>query len=134
MPASVYFLIALAALIGGYYVYGTFVEKIFGPDTRPTPATAKADGVDFVTLPTWKIFLIQLLNIAGLGPVFGPILGAVWGPVALLWTVIGCIFAGAVHDYMAGMLSMRYEGENVPTVVGYTLGSTFKQTRLFTYR
>lgn len=127
MPNSMYFLLALAALIGGYFVYGTIVAKVFGPDDRATPAVAKADGVDYVTLPTWKIFLIQLLNIAGLGPVFGPILGALWGPVALLWIVIGCIFAGAVHDYMSGMLSMRYGGENVPTVVGYTLGNTFKQ-------
>ncbi len=127
MPSYMYFLVALAALLGGYFIYGTIVEKVFGPDSRDTPAVAKADGVDYVTLPTWKIYLIQLLNIAGLGPVFGPILGALWGPSALLWIVIGCIFAGAVHDYMSGMLSMRYGGENVPTVVGYTLGNTFKQ-------
>lgn len=127
MSNGVYFLLATAALIVGYIVYGTIVAKIFGADpTRPTPAISKADGVDFVVMPTWKVWLIQLLNIAGVGPVFGPILGALYGPVALLWIVIGSIFAGAVHDYMSGMLSVRYGGCNLPVIVGNTLGNFAK--------
>jgi carbon starvation protein CstA len=122
-----YFILATVALIVGYIVYGTIVEKVFGlrPD-RATPAKTLADGVDYVEMPAWKIWLIQLLNIAGVGPVFGPILGALWGPAALLWIVIGCIFAGAVHDYFAGMLSIRYNGANVPNIVGYNLGAIAK--------
>ncbi|MDR2820687.1 MAG: carbon starvation protein A [Desulfovibrio sp.] len=127
MPNYVYFLISVVALIGGYAIYGTIVEKIFGArPERPVPARTRADGVDFVEMPAWKVWLIQLLNIAGVGPVFGPILGALWGPSALLWIVIGCIFAGAVHDYFAGMLSVRYDGANVPTIVGHNLGNTAK--------
>lgn len=86
-----------------------------------------ADGVDYLTMPTWKVFLIQLLNIAGLGPIYGPILGALYGPVALIWIVFGCIFGGAVHDYFSGMLSVRYNGQSVPDVVGHNLGNGFKQ-------
>lgn len=128
MPNSAYFLLAAAALVVGYVVYGTIVDKIFGADpNRPTPAITKADGVDFVEMPVSKIWLIQLLNIAGLGPVFGPILGALYGPSALVWIVLGSIFAGAVHDYFAGMLSIRYNGTNVPNFVGYNLGNIFKQ-------
>lgn len=128
MPNYMYFLLAAAALVVGYIVYGTIVDKLFGADpNRPTPAITKADGVDFVEMSTAKIWLIQLLNIAGLGPVFGPILGALYGPSALLWIVFGSIFAGAVHDYFAGMLSMRYGGTNVPNIVGYNLGNIFKQ-------
>ena len=128
MPNSVYFLLAVAALIVGYLVYGTIVSKIFGADAnRPTPAKTMADGVDYVEMPMWKVWLIQLLNIAGVGPVFGPILGALYGPSALLWIVIGTIFAGAVHDYFSGMLSIRYKGANVPTIVGYNLGNFAKQ-------
>lgn len=127
MPNYVYFLLSVVALIGGYVIYGTIVEKIFGAQpSRPVPAHTHADGVDFVEMPAWKVWLIQLLNIAGVGPVFGPILGALWGPSALLWIVIGCIFAGAVHDYFAGMLSIRYHGANVPTIVGHNLGSAAK--------
>ena len=92
------FLLALAALIAGYLIYGKVVERAFGPDERPTPAQAMADGVDFVELPTWKVFLIQILNIAGLGPITGAIMGALWGPVVYLWIVLGSIFAGATHD------------------------------------
>lgn len=128
MPASVYFLIALAALIVGYFVYGGFVERTFGANpSRATPVSLQADGVDYVEMSPLKCFLIQLLNIAGLGPVFGPILGALYGPVALLWVVFGTIFAGAVHDYFSGMLSIRYNGKSLPDIVGYNLGYVIKQ-------
>ncbi len=128
MPNYMYFLLATAALIVGYIVYGAFVAKVFGADpNRPTPAKTMADGVDYVEMPAWKVWLVQLLNIAGVGPVFGPILGALYGPTALLWIVVGAIFAGAVHDYMSGMLSLRYGGCNVPEVVGHTLGNAGKQ-------
>lgn len=133
MSNSSYFLLATAALIAGYIIYGSIVARVFGVrPARPTPAITKADGVDFVEMPTWKIWLIQLLNIAGVGPVFGPLLGAVWGPVALLWIVLGTIFGGAVHDYTAGMLSVRYDGANLPTIIGNNLGNFTKQSmRLF---
>lgn len=128
MPASVYFLIALAALIVGYFVYGAFVERTFGANpSRATPVSQQADGVDYVEMSPVKCFLIQLLNIAGLGPVFGPILGALYGPIALLWVVFGTIFAGAVHDYFSGMLSIRYNGKSLPDIVGYNLGYVIKQ-------
>ena len=128
MPTFIYFLLALAALLLGYLVYSRVVEKIFGVDpSRVTPAEAMPDGVDYVKLPPAKIFMIQLLNIAGVGPVFGPILGALYGPSALLWIVIGSIFAGGVHDYFSGMMSVRYNGKSLPDVVGYTLGNGFKQ-------
>ena len=93
------FLICLALLIGGYFVYGGIVEKTFGPDDRETPAVKINDGVDYMVLPQWKLFMIQLLNIAGLGPIFGALSGALWGPVVFLWITFGTIFAGAVHDY-----------------------------------
>ena len=128
MPNYVYFLLSVAALIAGYAIYGSIVAKIFGADpSRKTPATTLADGVDFVEMKPAKIWLIQLLNIAGIGPIFGPILGALYGPVALVWIVVGSIFAGGVHDYFSGMLSMRYNGTNVPTIVGYNLGAIFKR-------
>ena len=100
------FLISLAALVLGYLVYGRFVERIFAPDDRVTPAVAQADGLDYVAMPYWKVFMIQFLNIAGTGPIFGAIMGAKFGPAAYLWIIFGCIFAGAVHDYFVGMLSM----------------------------
>mgnify|MGYP001547959450 CR=1 FL=1 len=122
------FFASVAFLIIGYFLYGRIIDKLFAADpARPTPAVTMADGVDYMELPVWKIFLIQLLNIAGLGPIFGPILGALYGPVALIWIVLGCIFAGAVHDYFSGMLSVRYEGQSVPDVVGRNLGNGFKQ-------
>lgn len=128
MPNYVYFLISVAALLGGYFIYGKIVAKIFGADdNRPTPAITMADGVDYVPMSPVKIWLIQLLNIAGIGPIFGPILGALYGPAALFWIVIGSIFAGAVHDYFSGMLSIRYKGTNVPNIVGYNLGNVFKR-------
>ncbi len=123
MPRFMWFIVATLALIAGYYIYGKFVEKVFGPNPkRETPAHTKADGVDYVLMPKWKLCLIQLLNIAGVGPVFGPIMGALYGPTALLWIVLGSIFAGAVHDYFTGMLSVRYQGANVPQIAGYNLG------------
>ncbi|MBD5641737.1 MAG: carbon starvation protein A [Desulfovibrio sp.] len=128
MPKYMYFILATIALVVGYIVYGALVSKIFGAEpSRPTPAKTMADGVDYVEMPLWKVWLVQLLNIAGVGPVFGPILGALWGPAALWWIVIGTIFAGAVHDFMAGMLSVRYGGANVPAIVGYNLGNFAKQ-------
>ena len=124
------FVLSLIALIVGYFLYGRFVEKVFGPDSRPTPAVAKADGVDFIVLPSWKIFMIQFLNIAGTGPIFGAIMGAKFGPAAYLWIVLGCIFAGATHDYLSGMLSMRHGGANLPELIGRYLGNTPKQVML----
>jgi len=122
------FLICVALLIAGYFVYGALVDRIFGPDSnRAVPSQSMSDGVDYVGMSTPKVFLIQILNIAGLGPIFGPILGALYGPTALIWIVIGSIFAGAVHDYFAGMLSLRSNGESVPNVVGHELGIGFKQ-------
>lgn len=122
------FFISVALLIAGYLIYGKIVDAIFEPDAqRATPAATHNDGVDFVEMKPWKIFLVQLLNIAGLGPIFGPILGALYGPSALIWIVVGTIFGGAVHDYFSGMLSMRYEGKSIPDVVGFNLGFFFKQ-------
>ena len=120
------FTLSLLALILGYFLYGRFVEKVFGPDNRKTPAIAKADGLDFVVLPNWKVFMIQFLNIAGTGPIFGAIMGAKFGPVAYLWIVLGCIFAGATHDYLSGMLSMRNDGAGLPILVGKYLGKPAK--------
>jgi carbon starvation protein CstA len=124
------FLVSLVALVLGYLLYGRFVEKVFGPDDRVTPAVSKADGVDFIVLPNWKIFMIQFLNIAGTGPIFGAIMGAKFGPAAYLWIVLGCIFAGAVHDYLSGMLSMRNGGVGQPELVGRYLGNTTKRVML----
>ncbi|MFL7024689.1 carbon starvation protein A [Enterovibrio norvegicus] len=122
-----WFLTCVAALIGGYLLYGAFIEKIFGiNENRPTPAHTKTDGVDFVPMSTKKVYLVQLLNIAGVGPIFGPIMGALYGPAAMLWIVIGCIFAGAVHDYFSGMLSIRNGGASVPTITGRYLGNGAK--------
>ena len=115
------FTIALLALIAGYFLYGKFVEHVFQPDDRPTPAVAMADGVDYIVMPTWKVFMIQFLNIAGTGPIFGAIMGAWYGPSAYLWIIFGCIFAGAVHDYFSGMLSVRHGGANLPELVGIYL-------------
>ena len=125
------FLISIAALILGYIVYGAFVDKVFGPDPkRITPAVEKADGVDFIAMPTWKVFMIQFLNIAGTGPIFGAIMGAKFGPASYLWIVLGCIFAGAVHDYMCGMLSVRHGGAGFPELVGQYLGGGAKKVML----
>ena len=124
------FVLSLIALVLGYLFYGRFIEKVFGPDDRVTPAVAKADGLDYIVLPDWKIFMIQFLNIAGTGPIFGAIMGAKFGPSAYLWIVFGCIFAGAVHDYMSGMLSMRHNGAGLPELTGRYLGKTTKSVML----
>lgn len=121
------FLAALFLLFAGYHTYGRLVEHVFGPDDRPTPARSMADGVDYVELPTWKVFLIQLLNIAGTGPIFGALMGAVFGPVVFLWIVFGSILGGAVHDYMTGMISCRMGGASVSEIVGTYLGNGMKQ-------
>lgn len=116
------FFISLLLLVAGYFIYGRIVERVFSPDDRPTPALTQGDGVDFVVLPFWKTFMIQFLNIAGTGPIFGAIMGAKFGPAAYLWIVGGCIFAGATHDYLTGMLSMRNNGAGMPIVIGKYLG------------
>lgn len=121
------FLISIGALIAGYYIYGRVVERIFEvDDNRETPATRLRDGVDFMVLPNWKVFLIQFLNIAGLGPVFGAIAGAMFGPSAFLWIVFGSIFAGGVHDYFSGMFSVRHDGLSISEIVGVYLGKYAK--------
>ncbi|MBR4775194.1 MAG: carbon starvation protein A [Bacteroidales bacterium] len=125
------FLISIAALVLGYFIYGAFVDRVFGPDpSRKTPAVSKADGVDFIAFPNWKVFMIQFLNIAGTGPIFGAIMGAKFGPSSYLWIVFGCIFAGAVHDYMCGMLSVRHGGSGFPELVGEYLGKRTKKVML----
>ncbi len=117
------FLACVFLLVGGYCVYGRFAERVYGADlNRTMPCDALADGVDYVRMPTWRVFLIQLLNIAGLGPVFGALAGCLFGPVALLWIVLGCIFAGAMHDFLAACMSADNGGENLPETVGRTLG------------
>lgn len=126
------FIISIFALIAGYFIYGKFIEKIFGvKPERETPAIRLKDDIDFVPLPTWKIFLIQFLNIAGLGPIFGAIAGAMFGPSAFLWIVLGSIFAGAVHDYFSGMLSVRHDGLSISEVVGIYLGDKVKHLMRF---
>ncbi|SFU00809.1 Carbon starvation protein CstA [Pseudovibrio denitrificans] len=122
-----WFLLSIGLLFGGYFIYGMFVEKVFGiKPSRQTPAHAHTDGVDYVPMSTKKVYLVQLLNIAGVGPIFGPILGALYGPAAMLWIVCGCIFAGAVHDYFSGMLSVRNKGQSVPNLAGKYLGNGAK--------
>ena len=120
------FFVSLAILVVGYLVYGAITTKAFGPDDRKTPSIEHPDGVDFVPLPTWKIFLIQLLNIAGLGPIFGAIGGALWGPQVFLWIALGTIFAGAVHDYLSGMISLRHNGASAAEISGLYLGGWIK--------
>lgn len=121
------FLIAFAALVAGYFLYGTLVEKIFASDrSRQTPAKTMADGIDYVEMPTWRVFLIQFLNIAGVGPIFGAIMGIMYGPAAFLWIVFGTIFAGAVHDFISGMISVRMGGKSLPEIVGSELGRKIK--------
>ncbi|QTD38456.1 carbon starvation protein A [Polaribacter batillariae] len=128
------FLLSIAALIIAYFTYGKFVEKVFGVQKeRETPALKLRDDIDYMPLPTWRIFLIQFLNIAGLGPIFGAIAGAMFGPAAFLWIVLGSIFAGAVHDYFSGMLSVRHDGLSISEVVGVYLGTNVKYImRVFT--
>lgn len=126
------FLVSITVLIAGYFTYGKFIDKFFGADpNRKTPAVEMADGVDYQVLKPWKIFIIQFLNIAGLGPIFGAIMGAAYGPIAYLWIVLGCIFMGAAHDYTAGMLSLRHKGASLNEVIGMYLGKGF--TKFITF-
>ena len=121
------FFACVAMLVAGYFIYGAWMEKIFviKPE-RQTPAYAMGDGVDYVPMSRTKVWLIQVLNIAGTGPIFGPILGALYGPVAMLWIVVGCIFAGAVHDYFCGMISIRNNGASIPAMSGRYIGAPVK--------
>ncbi|QFJ54894.1 carbon starvation protein A [Pseudobutyrivibrio xylanivorans] len=120
------FLVCLAVLIGGYFVYGRIVEGVYGPDDRETPAVRINDGVDFVVMPKWKLFLIQLLNIAGLGPIYGALAGAQWGTSVFLWITLGTILAGGVHDFSVGFMSMRHDGASVSELTGMYLGNIMK--------
>ena len=121
-------LVALVVLIVGYFVYGTFVSRIVGVDpNRVTPAYTRCDNVDYIPMPTWKVFLIQFLNIAGLGPIFGAIMGIMFGPAAFLWIVFGTLFAGAVHDFCAAFISLRSGGMSLPQIIGDQLGKRIKQ-------
>ena len=116
------FILGLILLVVGYFTYGRFVEKVLGPDDRETPAVKYRDGVDFVTLPHWKNMLIQLLNIAGVGPVIGVIAGIKFGTIVFLLIPIGNIIGGATHDFISGMASMRNKGANLPTFIRSNLG------------
>ena len=124
------FFISFVALVLGYLLYGKFVSKVFVPDDRKTPAVVINDGIDYVPMPNWKIFMIQFLNIAGTGPIFGAIMGAKFGPAAYLWIILGCIFAGATHDFFSGMLSMRNNGADLPALIGKYLGKTPRNVML----
>ena len=118
------FCIALVALLLGYLLYGTFVERVFGVDPeRRTPCYTRPDGADYIPMPTWKVYTVQFLNIAGTGPIFGAIMGVLYGPAAFLWIVLGCILGGAMHDYMSGMISLRRDGMGLPEIIGDELGS-----------
>lgn len=128
------FFVSIVILLLGYFLYSRLIERIAGIDpARQTPAYTMTDGVDYMPLPWWRIFLIQFLNIAGLGPIFGAVAGAMWGPVAFIWIVLGSIFAGAVHDYFSGMLSIKHKGLSITEIVGIYLGGGTKQfMRVFT--
>lgn len=119
------FCIALVCLVLGYFVYGTFVEKVFGASpNRKTPCYTKQDGADYIPMPTWKVYTVQFLNIAGTGPIFGAMMGVLYGPAAFLWIVFGCLLGGAMHDYMSGMISIRRGGMGLPEIIGDELGGT----------
>ncbi|WP_261665010.1 carbon starvation CstA family protein [Deinococcus sp. Marseille-Q6407] len=121
------FLVSLVILVVGYFTYGAWIERMFqANDGRPTPALTHADGVDYVPMGEGRNSLIQPLNIAGVGPIFGPIMGALYGPVAFLWIVFGSIFAGAVHDYLTGMISIRNGGAHLPALAEKYLGKAFR--------
>ncbi|WP_420603187.1 carbon starvation protein A [Flagellimonas sp.] len=125
-------IVSIGILLIGYKLYGTVVERVFGIDPdKSTPAVSKADGVDYVPMPQWKVFLIQFLNIAGLGPIFGAVAGALWGPISFLWIVLGSLFAGGVHDYFSGMLSLRHDGKSISEISGHYLGERVKQFMSF---
>lgn len=122
------FLISLAILIGGYFIYGTIVDRIMATDPkRPMPAYELRDDVDYQPMKPWRVFLIQFLNIAGLGPIFGAIMGIMFGPAAFLWIALGTIFGGAVHDFCSGVISVRKDGASLPEIVGSELGISIKQ-------
>lgn len=127
------FLICLALLITAYFTYGKYLERVADIDaSRPTPVDKLEDGIDFIKLPRWRVFLIQLLNIAGTGPIFGAILGACFGPIAFLWITLGGIFFGAMHDFLSGVLIMRHDGRSLPEIIGVYLGvSTRAVVRIF---
>ena len=116
------FFVCLALLIVGFFTYGKLVERVFHIDDRQTPALAHPDGVDYVPMKTWRIFLIQLLNIAGLGPIYGALAGACWGPQVYLWIVFGTILGGGVHDFLSGMMSERHDGASISEIVGTYMG------------
>ena len=119
------FVVCLIVLVAGYFVYGTFVERVFGVDaSRLMPCDTKRDGVDFTPMPVWKVYTVQFLNIAGTGPIFGALMGILYGPAAFLWIVFGCLLGGAMHDYMAGMISIRRDGASLPEIIGDELGGT----------
>ncbi len=120
------FFICLALLVVGYFTYGKFVENQFKPDDRTTPAVEINDGIDYIVMPRWKLFMIQLLNIAGLGPIFGALAGALWGPVVFIWITLGTILGGGVHDYLSGMLSERHKGTSLSELTGVYLGTSVK--------
>ncbi|MCD8816024.1 carbon starvation protein A [Staphylococcus arlettae] len=121
------FIVSIILLVVGYFTYGKYIDKMFGPNKeRPTPAYDQRDNVDYLPMKTSSNSLIQLLNIAGVGPIFGPIMGALYGPVAFIWIVVGCIFAGAVHDYLTGMISIRNKGAHLPELAGKFLGKVMK--------
>lgn len=118
------FIVSLLLLLVGYFVYGSFVERLFGADAdRPTPSQTLRDGIDYAEMPTWRVYLIQFLNIAGTGPIFGAIQGILFGPGAYIWIVLGCVFGGAVHDYLSGMISLRKNGASLPEIVGDEIGT-----------
>lgn len=117
------FIVCLTALIVAYFTYGKYLEKVCGIDAaNPVPSKTMYDGVDYIPMPRWKVFLIQLLNIAGLGPIFGALLGAAYGPVAFLWITLGGIFMGAMHDFIAGVISLKSNGQSLPEIIGNYLG------------
>ena len=125
------FCLSIAILIAGYFLYGKFINRFFGADPgRKTPVAEHPDGVDYKPLSPWRMFIIQFLNIAGLGPIFGAIMGAMFGPVAYIWIVLGCIFMGAAHDYTAGMLSLRNDGKSLPEIIGKYLGPVIKKVMI----
>ena len=119
------FIIALVLLVVGYFAYGSFVERVFRPNpAAQTPCYTRADGADYIPMPTWKVYTVQFLNIAGTGPIFGALMGILYGPAAFLWIVFGCILGGAMHDYMSGMISLRRGGASLPEIIGDELGAT----------
>ena len=121
------FLFCLTFLIAGYFIYGKFIEKTVNYEVDKTPAVKLEDGIDYVPMPWYKVFLIQFLNIAGTGPIFGAISGALFGPVAFLWITFGCVFAGATHDFLSGIISMKHDGISVSEIVGIYLGNNMKK-------